>query len=346
MRKVIMVMVAMLLPVLDCMAQSPVVYSLSDTKAEYQPRNFYIVNVKDNRAIQDKLGDIKEGVIDLQGGVANNISGFLKKNIVQNTTSLPVTMQLNKLEIKEKAVGAKRQFELTLGIAYYTGTSKLIEYNGSSFAQSAGEAEKYIDKLLRDNITGNLAEFDKWVAANKNTISAEPVVEVSVVLTRNAKEEHHISYSKSRKLYMSDFEGTPDETSPGAAATMSGIGMNYEATTLRNRTKVSVTLSIYFDKSRSWMKPNGKNVTTLIHEQKHFDITAIKACELRALIEKTTFTPEGYKAELKALLNKVQQEGADMQNQYDRETEHGTLIDEQEAWNKKVDDMLIKQACY
>lgn len=346
MRNVISVMVALLLPVLDCMAQSPVVYSLSDTKAEYQPRHFYIVDVKDNRAVKDKLGSIKEGVIDLQGGVANNINAYLKKNVVQNSTSLPVTMQLNKLEIKEKAVGAKRQFELTIGIAYYTGASKLVEYNGSSFAQSATEAEKYIDKLLRDNIAGNLAEFDKWVAANKATISAEPVVEVSVVLTRNAKEEHHISYSKSRKLYMSDFEGVPDETSPGAAATMSGIGMNYEATSLRNRTKVNVKLSIYFDKSRSWMKPNGKNVTTLIHEQKHFDITAIKACELRALIEKTVFTADGYKAELKALLNRVQQEGADMQNQYDRETEHGTLIDEQEAWNKKVDDMLIKQACY
>src|SRR5690606_4599851 len=142
-------------------------------------------------------------------------------------------------------------------------------------------------------------------------------------------QKHQISYSKGRKLFITDFQGEPDENSPGAAATLSGVGMKIQSSTLRNTTKVDVVLTVYFDKSRSWMKDNGKNVTTLQHEQLHFDITAAKACMLKRQIEQTRFTPENFRDELRAMLEKVQTETGDMQNTYDAETEHGTIIDAQ-----------------
>ena len=59
-----------------------------------------------------------------------------------------------------------------------------------------------------------------------------------------------------------------------------------------------------------------------------------------------SFLAENYKQELTDLLNQVQEEGAEMQNTYDSETDHGTIIDQQEAWNKKIEDLLRQQTCF
>lgn len=327
-------------------AQVAATISLTDGPVAASPVNYRIIKVIDDRKEKDNIGKTKEGLIDLEGGLSTGLNGYLQKNFNWQKDELPVTMHITKFEIKEKAVGSKRQFDIEMGIAYYNGSNKLIEYNGGAYQQSSGERDKYIDKLIRSNINSTMAQFDKWMAQNKSSISTTPAVNVRVKLKSSSDKKHLLPYALARKLYITDFEGTPDIESPGAAATMSGIGMTYEGSTLRNVTDVNVTLTVYFDKSRSWMKDNGKNVTILNHEQKHFDITALKACELQKRIEQTTFTPENYKQELTDLLNQVQEEGAEMQNTYDEETDHGTIIDQQEAWNKKIEDLLRQQTCF
>lgn len=320
--------------------------ALSDIKVDYQPQHFYIKKIIDSRESKSAIGRITEGSINLVGGLSPALSTYVSNNVSQNKSTIGVNMLINRFDISEKSAGGKRQFELLIGIAYYAGAAKLVEFNGSAYAQSAGSADSYIDKLIRDNINGNFKQFDSWMAKNKNSIATEPAVNVKVNFARTTEKADQIVYSKNRKLYITDFEGKPEEDIIGAAATLSGISMNYQSSTLRNKTDVTVTVSIYFDKSRSWMKENGKNVTTLIHEQRHFDITAIKACQLKEQLENTEFTPQDYKSQLKDLLNKAQTEGAEMQNTYDDETEHGTIVDRQEAWNKKIDEMLSRQKCY
>lgn len=329
-----------------CFAQQGTVIYLSDTKAAYTPGNFHIVAVQDKRTNNTQLGRLNDGPINLQGGVANALMEYINKNVTQDKSTIPVILQLDRFDITEKAVGRKRQFDLNVTLSYYTGASKLVEYSGSAFAQSMGEAQGYIDKLIRDNIINNFREFDKWMAVNKATISAKPAIEIELVMTNTSTNTDRIPYTASRKLTIKDFKATPDEASPGAAATMSGVGMEIAASSFRNTTKVKVTLSVYFDKSRSWMKDNGKNPQVLAHEQLHFDITAIKACELKKQIEEASFTPQHYREELRAMLKKNEDEGTEMQNVYDRETNHGTIATEQQRWSELIAEMMSKQKCY
>lgn len=325
-------------------AQEGVVINLSADKSTYMPVNFHVVDVTDTRTFTNTIGRVNEGAITVKGGLGEGLKAYVNHKITGG--AVPVTMQINRFEIREKQAGSKRQFELGMSIAYYSGKSKLLEYSGNAYTQSISDAVPYIEKLVKDNISGNLKEFDAWMAKNKESISAEPVVTVRVFMSGVAEKQGHIAYSKDRKLYMTDFEAEPDQSSIGAAATLSGIGMKMQASTLRNITKVDLTLTVYFDKSRSWMKPHGKNVTTLQHEQLHFDITAIKACMLKQQIEQAKFSAANYKEELSNMLAKMQEEAGDMQNTYDRETAHGTIIAEQENWTKSVGDMKRQQSCY
>lgn len=326
-------------------AQEGVVIDFDGSKPYYTPANFHISEVVDDRPSKNSVGSVKDGEVTVKDGLAIALRNYVG-NTVPHSASLPIVMHITRLEVTEKAVGAKRQFDLTMGIAYYTGEAKLVEYSGNAFAQSITDAGSYIEKLISDNVSGNLKEFDAWVAKNKNTISAQPTVTVNVSMSGLPENKTHIAYSRNTTLFITDFEGEPDEASPGAAATLSGVGMKIQSSTLRNVTKVDVILTVYFDRSRSWMKDHGKNVTTLQHEQLHFDITAIQACMLKRQIEQAAFTPDNFRQQLKEMLDKVQAETGNMQNTYDRETAHGTIIDAQESWNARVSTALAEQNCY
>ncbi|MBZ0099068.1 MAG: hypothetical protein K8F30_08280 [Taibaiella sp.] len=343
------VFVVSFLYILSCslavVAQEGVVIDFGGSEPSYTPVNFHISEVVDDRPSPNSMGSVKEGEVTVKDGLATALRNYAG-NTVPHSASLPVVMHITRLEVTEKAVGAKRQFDLAMSVAYYTGEAKLVEYSGSAFAQSITDAGPYIEKLISDNVSGNLKEFDAWVAKNKNTINAQPTVTVNVSMSGLPENKSHIAYSRNTKLFITDFEGEPDEASPGAAATLSGVGMKIQSSTLRNNTKVDVILTVYFDRSRSWMKDHGKNVTTLQHEQLHFDITAIKACMLKRQIEQTAFTPDNFRQQLKEMLDKVQAETGDIQNTYDRETAHGTIIEAQESWNERISKLLAEQNCY
>ena len=84
----------------------------------------------------------------------------------------------------------------------------------------------------------------------------------------------------------------------------------------------------------------------LAHEQTHFDITGIKACELVTAIRNATFTQENYVKLLEELQTKNSQEANEEESLYDNETLHGTIPDKQEAWEKKITEKVKTIGCY
>lgn len=326
--------------------QNKVYLNLDESSISYIPKNFYVKNVVDGRASTEGFGTIKDGVIDTEDGISVTLTKLIQNKSKQSEGVVPVLMRLEKFEVTETQKSGKRQFTLDMVISYYTGNNKLIEYSGGAYVQTNGGFGQAIEKLLISNIEGNLKTFDTWMAQNKTTVTAEPSVTVNVSLANTVAKPNHIAYSKSRKLYITDFKDEPDMNSFGAAGTFSGVGMNMSGITKHTQTTIDVTLYVYFDTKQSWMKPEGKNATILDHEQRHFDITAIKGCELKERIQQTTFNPDTYKQQLNDMLNETQEETSELQNLYDDETGHGSIIDKQEEWNKKIDNMLKKQSCY
>ena len=312
----------------------------------FQPKNYYITKVVDDRTFKTKLGKIKEGDVHIEGGEASGLTNYFKAQFKKTNGSLPVVMHLKKLTVKEKDLGSKRQFDLILSIAYYSNGQQIVEYNGSAYIQTSKEPLPQIERLVRGNIISNLKQFDQWLGQNKLTVAAGPSVKVNVNFAQKSKDKYIIHYKKDRKLFITDFIAEPDTGSIGAAATFSGLRMEYTSRTLHQQTEVDLTLSVFFDKTKSWMKPHGKNITTLSHEQRHFDITALNACKLKTIIEQTEFSPGTYKEELKKLLYQIQKETGTMQEQYDEETYHGTAIDEQEKWDKEISEQVDKQRCF
>lgn len=171
-------------------------------------------------------------------------------------------------------------------------------------------------------------------------------VEVTIKILRQNGNPAQIPFDPGTPLEIADFKGRTDPSSHGVAATRSGIEMNMSGRKQNNRVAIEVELFVYFDKSKSWIKKEGRNSRILNHEQHHLDITALQLCRLIKAIKAYPFSVDAWDTELKKLYKKNMQELQERQNRYDRQTRHGTDPDAQSRYDRNIIMELRKQDCF
>jgi hypothetical protein len=147
------------------------------------------------------------------------------------------------------------------------------------------------------------------------------------------KNDDYIPWNTERKLTWEDFLAeTPGNTSD-AALTTTYIGFSFS----KNRDVITYKIECKFQKSRSWGRVKTEYI--LKHEQGHFDIAEIFARklnkELKAYLAKSN-NHEG----LNPIYSKIMQEKRDMQQLYDKESNHSIYKVKQAEWNEKIEDLL------
>jgi hypothetical protein len=191
-------------------------------------------------------------------------------------------------------------------------------------------------------MTGLSSMFFSFQHATAQQVS----VNVEVKIVHQNKDGRLLPFSRDRPLQIGDFRASPPKAhTPGVAATYSGISMTIASSTENGKTTVLVTLFAYFKPEDSWMKPKGKNALVLAHEQKHFDLTALQACRLYHALKTTSFS-SGWHEQLLNIQKQYMEELQHLQDQYDKDTRHGTIKDQQEAYNKKIMEEMQAQDCW
>lgn len=325
-------------------------------KLKARLQNYYIAAVKDDRPDTTTIGSVRAGVlskkyvsINLPGGAATAFGDFFLTNLTQENSTIPIVMHIAQLEVAEKTGGLKAESEVRMNIGFYNAAGKIVEYKGNNTVQGTIDASRYIEELIRRGLDDMLQQFDTWAGQNQQQLKAAmkgPSVEVEVQILADAADTERIAWSHGRPLTLDDFRGKPDDLSRAAAATNSGLDVRTSLETQYGQTRVTVTILVFFDKSRSWCRTSSRNVRTLQHEQQHFNITAIKGCELAAAIRSFSFTPQNYMKELEELYKQKDREGQQEQERYDGETSHGQVATAQKKWEDQIREMIGKQTCF
>lgn len=321
-----------------------------------KPVNFHIVAVKDDRADTTTIGLVRAGVfskkdvsLNLPGGAARALDEFLKTFMVQDEHTFPIVLHNSRLEVAEQTGGLKAESEVRLTVTFYGGGQKIVEYKGSNTVQSGVDATRFIEQLIRKSLDNMLQQFDAWVKDNKEQVRAAlngPSIKVDAEIKDDAEDTDRIAYSLSRPLMLDDFIGNPDDLNRAAAITYSGLDLKYKTESQFGQIKILVSITPFFDRTRSWCRAASRNKKTLLHEQQHFNITAIKACELAAAIKDYSFTLTGYMQELEQIYRQKEKEIAQWQEQYDQETHHGLVAATQDQWVTRIQDSVSRQPCY
>ena len=228
--------------------------------------------------------------------------------------------------------------------------TKLIEYTGGGNSTSTGDASKPIEELIRGSIAIILEQLDGWWASNKSFYTAQkttPSFRVEVTLDDDNEDSNFIAYSLKRPLTLDDFLGQPHTQGDAVAVTFSILSVKYSSIqTASNERIVDVSVLANFSKTRSWCRPENRNAEILAHEQKHFDISAIKACELVDTLKKFHFTPDNFTTEIFRIQRQKQNELDHLQDQFDLESKPGKGARSQEKWNRMVQEKLRKPGCF
>lgn len=332
------------------------IIKLKQERLTGKPVNYHITAVRDDRTDTTTIGQVRAGIfskkaasLDLQGGAARALQEFLKASLVQNEHTFPLVMHITQLQVAEQTGGLKAESEVRMALAFYAGEQKLIEYKGSNTVQVGVDASRFIEQLIRESLDNMLQQLDTWCGANKEQVKAAltgPSIRVDAEITDDPVDSDRIAYSSLRQLTLDDFMAKPDDLNRAAAVTYSGLDVRYKTESQYGQIKILVSIIPFFDKTRSWCRTASRTKKTLLHEQQHFNITAIKACQLLTAIRDFHFTLTGYMKELEQLYRQKEKELAQWQDQYDQETHHGLLPAPQEQWVNLIQDSISKQPCY
>ncbi len=323
---------------------------LKNEKAKYATRQFYVFDVVDDREVKN-IGLKDNDPVEFRNGAASCIHQFIANNFVQNRSSQPITLHITKLNfstnrnITIKPFSSQQEVISAISIAFYAGDKKLLEYTGSGKAHIVEFADG-IDVLTRKAIEDDLKQFDGWWAQNKGKVSTSSVVKVDVVLGKNIDRPACIPYSLTRLLQIPDFAGAIENLPTEAAATVSGVAIGFSSETRNSEFLLHVHITPFFNKAQSWFKKGTQDVRVLAHEQTHFDITAIKACELANAIRSADLSKDNYTSVIEEMYKKYVAAANQEENTYDDDTNHGTIIAKQEEWQKKLRQQIVKCGCY
>jgi len=154
------------------------------------------------------------------------------------------------------------------------------------------------------------------------------------------RHEQLIAWHPSYKLTWDDFKATPDTRSNAAATTTTYLAIDY----LIDNHGLRYRITCRFSCDKSWGLHRSSYI--LSHEQGHFDIAEIYARKLHKAMSEYRFNKRTYERDLKEIYETMMQEKEDMQNAYDRETNHSINRRKQSEWQSRIEALLEEYGEY
>lgn len=316
---------------------------------ERQPlQHYHISEVKDDRADTVSMGTIRTGLlgkkntqVNMEQGAATAFREWIAANFRQQPGTTPVELHMAELSVRELPGGIRTKIEASFVLSFWVNGERITDYKGTGELQTMGDLFKHLEDMIRQNLRTSLLQFDDWWNKNRLLYEKNAPVVFTVAIQRSTKDSAQILYAPQRPLTYNDFIATPDELSRAAALTASAMTLRYSSSVDNGRILVNVQLAVYFDKTRSWFGPKHVgNEKILAHEQRHFDIAAVKAAELADTLRTLSLNKDNFQEELEKVHAQKQRELDALQKQYDAETKHGTLVAVQDKWNRWVAEKL------
>lgn len=149
-----------------------------------------------------------------------------------------------------------------------------------------------------------------------------------------------VVYTPGKKVNWGHFTGAVPANAPAAAN--SAVGFMYKAgvATNSNGATISIRIAAYFIPRQSWVQPKNKSGYILEHEQRHFDMARYGAELFRKKILASRFTVNNISKSINNAYQEAWNEYLNLQELYDKETEHSINEVKQAEWNKKMDEWM------
>ncbi|GAO41289.1 DUF922 domain-containing protein [Flavihumibacter petaseus] len=146
----------------------------------------------------------------------------------------------------------------------------------------------------------------------------------------NSPDAEKINWKERRLLTWTDFKAAPVESAPNAALTSTSILFGYHF----GEGGLTYTLQCVFYPHKSWTKVRSERI--LSHEQGHFDISELFTRKLHQALAAYKPRENSLEPDINAIYQKVAQDQAAYQKQYDTETNYSRDLEGQSRWSQRI----------
>lgn len=329
---------------------------LQDEHLSISPKEFYIANVVDSRADRSAVAwllpvaakiDVSTKIVpvDLHGGTLAAIKQFIARNLPQDKTLLPVTIDLKKFRVDETVIeGNKVDGRVSLLMSFDINrgegeTEHLADYDGSvTYTRTPGPPQD-IEPALRHLLEHGLVYLNTWMNKQAAT-NIKLAKQVKLVFADyKGSEDDTIYYDVNRPLNWNDFQ-SKTASAKYDAEVFPSIGYDEHAEVLKGILNINIALKVSMPKSACWVKDGSRNDYTLNHEQRHFDIAKWVAEHFKQKLKGADLPIENFDATINMEYLETYREMDNLEKQYDDETRHGTNEHAQQHWNELIDKQL------
>ncbi|MBL7717563.1 MAG: hypothetical protein JNL72_01900 [Flavipsychrobacter sp.] len=314
---------------------------LDKSKPSFTATNYLVTSVTDERSDTSTIGYLRNGQkkvpLTLCNGAASSLYQYLS-TATQVKEQTPVQVAIAQLQIGERKVQGRTIATSLIKCVFVVDGVRYLQLT------SEGETltgERNIEQSIRRQMDKIMVEFGKWFDENKEHVLAEPSISVTISVD-NKPDNGLVAYSRKRPLTYNDFQGRASRHSDFAAATSSGISLATSSVTEKKHTELKIKVGAFFHKNESWFRDDARHDYVLEHEQLHFDITALIACELIEALGKFDFDPDTYDKKMGELHGYFEEMKNQLQAEYDEATNHGLDTAQQEEWKNKIRAQLAE----
>ncbi len=152
-------------------------------------------------------------------------------------------------------------------------------------------------------------------------------------------------YKTHSQLTWKDFIGNKPELYPDSSAAEVDMNLDFKWGYQTEGIEIQFLYEVYALQNpfASWVDPRHKRDDVLAHEQLHFDITELHARILRKRLSEFDYiNTRNLRRQVNRMYEQVKITWKSMEKEYDKETNHGILTEQQSLWVEKVALLLEK----
>ena len=312
-------------------------------------KDYYISEIRDERPQQDLGKVMVDGKIvpaTFKVSLSSDLLNLINSGVQSDTNSIPVILVVKKFRLNETGTLARHKATLQFSVEFkreISGESyPLFSLSGIPEVTMTGNSKLGHEKNIKATIKLAVTNFNDWIQKNMNI---PPMVKrAEIVFSENIHfkkdEGDTLLWSDNYQLQWSDFQGKPKNSDFAAESNCSFLF--YSSQEVKDNVMyLNIQANACFAKS-SWVKPDLKRDSLLLHEQYHFNICEQYIRLLKSKLKLLDLEPIKNEKQVRAVFDEVWAEYKQAQDDYDNRTEHGLINSEQSRWMREVDEALKK----
>lgn len=312
------------------------------------------IQLKDN--VDKHVGDIQwrsqteQIQVNIDTNHEESVLKFIKNQFQQKSKGMDIIMLITECKIYPFEIGKCNpqdtfRFQCEFFKNDIEASNYLYMYKAKNLMGSFDNAEDVMNNYYSRALLSAVNNFSTAIELHPEwfitDIKNQKPVKTSVIYNA-IKSKDTIACSNYFQVSKKDYSLNEKDTSSKQIFTKVTLTYKIDATESNKEMNLKIYPNAFFEKNRSWIKPNADFEKLKDYQQGIVDLCTIYGAKLNEALKSKSFSLGEYKSEINTIYNEVFSEYVQMRKDFKNQTDEGRNIQKMKEWQQKI-VLLLKE---